>query len=65
MSIATITLSEFRKESGEYIRAVQREGRKFLLTKAGKPAAMLVPFEEAMVRPPRSTVKRKTRKGPG
>jgi len=63
MSIATITLSEFRKESGEYIRAVQRDGRSFLLTKAGKPAAKLVPVEEGNARSTRSTVKRKTRKG--
>ena len=47
MSISTITLMEFRREPGEYIRAVQREGRSFLLTKAGKPAAYLVPATDA------------------
>ena len=40
----TLTLSEFRKEPGERIREVCREGRRFLLTKQGKPVAMLVPI---------------------
>jgi len=39
----TITLTEFRAEPGERIRDVQRGGASFLLTKAGKPAAKLVP----------------------
>jgi prevent-host-death family protein len=42
----TITLTEFRAEPGERIRDVQREGKSFLLTKAGKPAARLVPVDD-------------------
>jgi prevent-host-death family protein len=42
----SITLTAFRSEPGERIRDVQRHGRSFLLTKAGKPAAKLVPVED-------------------
>lgn len=45
----TITIQEFRKEPGEYFRAVQKHGRSFLLTKAGKPFAKLVPVDETIV----------------
>jgi antitoxin (DNA-binding transcriptional repressor) of toxin-antitoxin stability system len=36
-------MSEFRKEPGERIRDVYKLGRRFLITKAGKAVAMLVP----------------------
>ena len=39
----TITMSELRREPGEVIRAVQRGGESFRLTKGGHPAARLVP----------------------
>ena len=42
-----VTMSEFRKEVGEYVRAVSREGRSFLLLKSDKPLALLVPIEWA------------------
>lgn len=45
----TITLSEFRAEPGERIRDVQREGKSFLLTKSGKPAARLVPVDDVTI----------------
>ena len=45
----TITLQEFRKEPGEYFRAVQKHGRAFLLTKSGKPFARLVPVDDTIV----------------
>lgn len=38
-----ITMTEFRAEPGEYVRATQRHGRSFLITKAGKPVARLLP----------------------
>lgn len=44
----TITMTDFRKEPGEYIHDVQRHGRSFLITKAGKPAARLVPVDETI-----------------
>lgn len=36
-------MSDFRKEPGERIRDVFKLGRSFLITKAGKPVAQLVP----------------------
>jgi prevent-host-death family protein len=41
----TITMTEFRREPGERIREVYREGKSFLVTKAGKPVAQLVPVD--------------------
>lgn len=38
-----LTMSEFRKQPGEYLREVMRHGASFLLTKAGRPAARLLP----------------------
>jgi prevent-host-death family protein len=38
-----ITMQQFREQPGEFIRDVQRNGLSFLLTKQGKPAALLVP----------------------
>jgi hypothetical protein len=40
-----VTMSEFRKEVGEYVRAVAKEGRSFVLLKSGKALALLVPIE--------------------
>jgi prevent-host-death family protein len=45
----TITMSELRAEPGERIRDVSHEGQSFLVTKAGKPAAKLVPVDEGTV----------------
>ena len=45
----TITMSDFRAEPGERLRDVQRGGQSFLITKAGKPAARLVPVDDAIV----------------
>lgn len=42
----TITMAEFRKQPGEYIRAVRLDGTEFMLTFQGKPVARLVPTEE-------------------
>jgi prevent-host-death family protein len=53
----TITLTEFRAEPGERIRDVQRHGRSFLLTKAGKPAAKLVPVDDATLVTPDGTIR--------
>lgn len=39
----TITMSDLRSEPGEVIRAVQRGGESFRITKDGKPAGRLVP----------------------
>lgn len=44
-----ITLTEFRAEPGERIRDCQREGKSFLLTKSGKPAARLLPPDDTIV----------------
>lgn len=38
-----ITLSAFRAQPGEFVRNVHRSGKRYLLTKAGKPVALLVP----------------------
>jgi len=45
----TITLTEFRAEPGERIRDVHKGGQSFLLTKAGKPAAKLVPVDDVTI----------------
>jgi prevent-host-death family protein len=44
-----ITMTEFRAEPGEYVRATQRHGRSFLITKAGKPVARLLPPSDTTV----------------
>lgn len=41
----TITMTDLRSEPGERIRDVQRKNKSFLITKAGKPAAKLVPVD--------------------
>ena len=40
-----LTLSLFLTQPGEYLRAVAREGKRYLLTKSGKPVALLVPVD--------------------
>jgi prevent-host-death family protein len=40
-----LTLSAFRTQPGEYVREVARNGKRYLLTKAGKPVALLVPVD--------------------
>jgi prevent-host-death family protein len=45
----SITMTEFRKEPGERIRDVQKCGKSFLITKAGKPAARLVPVSDVTI----------------
>ena len=32
-------------QPGEYVREVTKNGKRYLLTKAGKPAALLVPVD--------------------
>lgn len=44
-----ITLSQFRKEPGEFVRAVQHHGQSFLLTKSGKAAARLLPPSDVTI----------------
>lgn len=39
----TITMSALRAEPGEVIRAVQRGGESFCVTKSGKTAALITP----------------------
>jgi prevent-host-death family protein len=53
----TITMTDFRSEPGERIRDVQREGRSFLVTKAGKPAAKLVPVSDVIIIEPDGTIR--------
>lgn len=43
-----LTLSAFRTQPGEYVRDVHRDGKRYLLTKAGKPVALLVPADALM-----------------
>lgn len=45
----TITISEFRAEPGEYLRAVEQGGQSFVITKSGKPVAKLGPVDETTV----------------
>jgi prevent-host-death family protein len=40
-----LPLSIFRMQPGEYVREVTRNGKRYLLTKSGKPAALLVPVD--------------------
>jgi prevent-host-death family protein len=40
-----LPLSAFRLQPGEYVRDVARGGKRYLLTKAGKPVALLVPVD--------------------
>jgi prevent-host-death family protein len=40
-----LPLSIFRTQPGEYVRDVHREGKRYLLTKSGKPVALLVPVD--------------------
>lgn len=42
-----LPLSIFRLQPGEYVREVMRNGKRYLLTKSGKPAALLVPVDQA------------------
>lgn len=42
----TITMSELRAEPGEVIRAVQRNGESFSVTKNGQPVARIIPIED-------------------
>jgi len=44
-------MSDFRKEPGERIRDVYKLGRSFMITKAGKPVALLVPVEKQRPKP--------------
>jgi prevent-host-death family protein len=44
-SVKPLTLTLFRSQPGEYLRAVAREGKRFVLTKSGKPVALLVPVD--------------------
>jgi len=45
----TITMTEFRAEPGERITDIVRDRRSFLITKAGKPVAKLVPVDDTTV----------------
>lgn len=45
----TISMTEFRASPGERILDVVRDGNSFLLTKAGKPVAKLVPADDTIV----------------
>jgi len=45
----TITMSQFRQEPGEYVRAVHLHGRSFVLTKSGQPVARLCPVSDTTV----------------
>jgi len=45
--VQKLSMSDFRKEPGERIRDVYKLGRRFLITKAGKAVAMLVPVSPA------------------
>jgi len=38
-----LSLSTFRTQPGEYVRDVARGGKRYLLTKAGEPVALLIP----------------------
>lgn len=40
-----LTLSTFRTQPGEYVREVAKSGKRYLLTKGGKPVALLVPVD--------------------
>lgn len=40
-----LPLSTFRTQPGEYVREVARNGKRYLLTKSGKPVALLVPVD--------------------
>lgn len=40
-----LPLSIFRMQPGEYVREVTKNGKRYLLTKSGKPAALLVPVD--------------------
>ena len=42
-----LPLSIFRLQPGEYVREGMRNGTRYLLTKSGKPAALLVPVDQA------------------
>ena len=43
----TITMTEFRAEPGEHVRAVHRHGSSFTITKSGRIVARLVPADDA------------------
>lgn len=42
----TITATEFRSATGERLIDVRRDGASFLITKAGKPIARLIPIDD-------------------
>ena len=42
---ATISVSEFRRQPGEYFLAVERVKQSFIITRNGKPVARLVPMD--------------------
>lgn len=44
----TITMGEWRKSPGEPLLQVIREHETFVITKAGKPVAILSPFDETI-----------------
>lgn len=44
-----ITMSEFRASPGEFLLDVIRDGKSYMLTKAGKDAARLLPASENTV----------------
>lgn len=48
-SMIVITMTEFRAEPGERIIDVIRDRKSFLLTKAGKPVAKLVPVDDSTI----------------
>jgi len=52
----TITMTELRAEPGEFVRDTQRHGKAFLVTKAGKPVARLLPPEDTIVIKPDGTI---------
>ena len=50
-------MTEFRAEPGERIIDVVRDGASFLLTKAGKPVAKLIPASDTTVIESDGTIK--------
>jgi prevent-host-death family protein len=45
----TITMGQFRAGPGEFLHEVSKHGKSFLITHAGKPAAKLVPVDDAII----------------
>jgi prevent-host-death family protein len=46
----SLPLSVFRIQPGEYVREVHRNGKRYLLTKSGKPVALLVPVDALSIK---------------